>query len=305
MKEDEIKLLKHIAEFEATHDMVNYFPHGWAWHHVGIAGATLSQLYLKGYLEMPLRSGGGTWYRLNDKGRLAIADAQAMDELQAAQTGDSPLTPPKDMFADVVGHEDVKELLRACLLADRQVHVLLTGPPALAKSIFLWDIERAYGDKALWLLGSATSRSGLWDVLAEREPQVLLIDELDKAEARDQAALLSITEGGRVVRAKVGRELELNNPIRVIAASNRLEKISPELRSRFGVKRLNPYSQAEYRQVVKGVLISRENVSQQTAEEIAKALEGHSQNVRDAIRVARLAPHLGVAKAVKLLLEGE
>jgi Holliday junction DNA helicase RuvB len=41
------------------------------------------------------------------------------------------------------------------------------------------------------------------------------------------------------------------------------------------------------------------------AEEIAKKLDGRSQDVRDAIRIARLAPQVGVDKAIRLLLGGE
>ena len=57
------------------------------------------------------------------------------------------LTLPADIFDDIIGHDDVKDLLRATLLAEKPVHVLLAGPPALAKSLFLWDIERAYGEQ--------------------------------------------------------------------------------------------------------------------------------------------------------------
>ena len=80
--------------------------------------------------------------------------------------------------------------------------------------------------------------------------------------------------------------------------------LSPELRSRFAIRRLNPYDRAEYLTVVKGVLVRRENLSPELADEIAQNLDGRSQDVRDAIRVARLAPQLGVAKAVSLLLGG-
>jgi len=176
------------------------------------------------------------------------------------------------------------------------VHVLLTGPPALAKTLFLWDIEQAGGEKAIWLVGSATSKAGLWDLIAERHPQILLIDELDKMNAADTAALLTMMEGGRLVRAKKGRELDLHNPLWVIAASNRMDILSPELRSRFAIRRLNPYDRAEFLTVVKGVLVRRENLSPELADEIAQNLDGRSQDVRDAIRVARLAPQLGVAR---------
>lgn len=64
-------------------------------------------------------------------------------------------------------------------MAEKPVRVLLAGPPALAKTLFLLDIERACGEKAIWLVDSATSKAGLWDLVAERQPQVLLIDELD------------------------------------------------------------------------------------------------------------------------------
>jgi Holliday junction DNA helicase RuvB len=182
------------------------------------------------------------------------------------------------------------------------VHVLLAGPPALAKTLFLWDIERACGERAIWLVGSATSKAGLWDLVAERQPRVLLIDELDKMNAADTAALLSMMEGGRLVRAKVGRELDLQNTLWVVAATNRLETLSPELRSRFAIRRLNPYARDEYLTVVKGVLMRREGVADTTAEEIARRLDGRTQDVRDAIRVARLAPQLGVENAIRLLL---
>jgi Holliday junction DNA helicase RuvB len=192
----------------------------------------------------------------------------------------------------------------ACLLAEKPVHVLLAGPPALAKSLFLWDIEQAAGERAIWLVGSATSKAGLWDIVAERHPQIILIDELDKMNAADTAALLSMMEGGRLVRAKRGRELNLSNQLRVIAASNRLNILSPELRSRFAIRQLTAYSRADYLTVVRGVLARREGLTQDLADEVARRLDGISQDVRDAIRVARLAPQLGVDKAIKLLLGG-
>jgi Holliday junction DNA helicase RuvB len=140
--------------------------------------------------------------------------------------------------------------------------------------------------------------------VAERHPQVILIDELDKMNAADTAALLSVMEGGRLVRAKRGRELDLTYPLRVVAASNRLSVLSPELKSRFAIRKLAAYSRSDYLTVVRGVLARREGLEQRLADEVARRLDGLSQDVRDAIRVARLAPQLGVDRAVKLLLEG-
>ncbi|MDD5703162.1 MAG: AAA family ATPase, partial [Dehalococcoidales bacterium] len=189
-------------------------------------------------------------------------------------------------------------------LAEKPVHVLLPGPPALAKTLFLWDIERAAGEKAIWLVGSGTSKSKLWDLIPDKRPHIILIDELDKMNAVDTAGLLSLMEGGRLVRAKVGRELDITHEVRVVAACNRLQDLSPELRSRFAIQKIEAYSRSDYLTVVKGVLVHREGVSEETADAIARKLDGRTQDVREAVRVARLAPQLGVDKAIRMLTGG-
>ena len=302
MKDGDIELLGEIAKFEASVDMEKEYRIGWSWRHVRIWPATLSRLFKDGYLENVFRSNSYTGYRLTELGKKLAEGAK--EEVLNATTPDQKLGLSENLFEDIIGHDEVKELLRASLMAEKPVHVLLTGPPALAKTLFLWDIEQAGGEKAIWLVGSATSKAGLWDLIAERQPQILLIDELDKMNAADTAALLTMMEGGRLVRAKKGRELDLHNPLWVVAASNRMDMLSPELRSRFAIRRLNPYDRAEFLTVVKGVLVRRESLSPELADEIAQNLDGRSQDVRDAIRVARLAPQLGVEKAVRLLLGG-
>ena len=300
MTGSEIEVLSEIARFEASVDLEKDFRIGWAWRHVRIWPATLSKLFQMGYLENVFRSNSYTGYRLSEKGKELVL-AYQKTELEEALP-EPLINLGDDLFADIIGHEDVKELLKAALLAEKPVHVMLTGPPALAKTLFLWDIEQTFGEQAIWLVGSATSKAGLWDLVAEREPRILLIDEMDKMNATDMAALLTMMEGGRLVRAKKGRELDIHNPLKVIATSNRLEKLSPELRSRFAIRRLNPYSRVEFLTVVKGVLMRKENLSEDLAEKIAIDLDGKSQDVRDAIRVARLAPHTGVERAISLLL---
>jgi Holliday junction DNA helicase RuvB len=300
-KESDLELLVGIAEFEHSVDMEKEYKIGWSWRHVRIWPATLSRLFKDGYLEMVFRSNSYTGYRLSETGQALATSVQQEDTAEPIAPRQLDIT--DDVFSDIIGHEDVKELLRACLLAEKPVHVLLTGPPALAKSLFLWDIERAAGEKAIWLVGSATSKAGLWDIVSEREPQILLIDELDKMNAADTAALLSMMEGGRLVRAKRGRELNLSNQLRVVAASNRLSMLSPELKSRFAIRTLQAYSREDFLTVVRGVLANREGLEPEAAAEVATKLDGRTQDVRDAIRVARLTPQLGVSRAIELLIE--
>ena len=303
IKESDLDHLRKIAEFEDTHDM-SELKMGWAYDHVGIQGSTLSNLLLKGYLERVFRSNRYTGYRLSELGR-TLVDSQKQEDEAAASDTTQPLEIAESIFSDIVGHDEVKELLTACLLAEKPVHVLLSGPPALAKSLFLWDIERVAGENALWLIGSGASKSGVWDEVAKRMPQILLIDELDKMDAADTAALLSLMEGGRLVRAKRGRELNLTNQLRVVAASNHLDKLSPELKSRFAIRKLTAYSRSDYLTVVKGVLVNRENLDEEQAEEVASSLDGLSQDVRKAVMVARVAPRVGIKRAIKLIIGGD
>ena len=298
MRSRDVEILKHIMEFEESTEKKEY-PLGWSWQKVRVWPAILNCLVIEDCLEVVFRSNSYTGYRLTDKGKaLAKEEEIKADEEVMAE----PLQLPQDIFQDILGHQEVKELLGAALLAPRPVHVLLAGPPALAKSLFLWELERVVGSRALWVLGSASSRAGLLEAILERKPWLLLADEIDKLEGKDQVALLSVMEGGRISQTKVGKMADETIEVRVVAAANRLSNFSPELISRFAVRTLHPYSREEFREVVIGVLQRREEVALEVAEEIASKLLGRTQDMRDAIRIARLVPQLGVEKAVRLLL---
>lgn len=301
MKNGDVEMLGEIAKFEDSVEVKKEYKNGWSWRHVRIWPATLSRFFKDGYLDNVFRSNSYTGYQLSEAGRALVSSLQQENTQESTASEQAEIN--QDIFDDIIGHDEVKELLQACLRAEKPVHVLLAGPPALAKSLFLWDIERAAGEKAIWLVGSATSKAGLWDIVSEREPQILLIDELDKMNAADTAALLSMMEGGRLVRAKRGRELNLSNQLRVIAASNRLGMLSPELKSRFAIRTLVAYSREDFLTVVRGVLVSREGLNKEAAAVVAERLDGRTQDVRDAIRVARLTPQLSVGRAIELLIE--
>ncbi len=303
MKDRDIEHLNKIARFEDSCDVEKEYKIGWSYQHVRVQPSILTHLFIDGYLDIVFRSNTYTGYRLSELGKSVISSMQ--EQNRAEPDTAQPLEINESIFSDIVGHEDVKELLTVCLLAEKPVHVLLAGPPALAKSLFLWDIERAARGRALWLIGSGTSKSGLWDKVAERQLQILLIDELDKMDAADTASLLSLMEGGRLVRAKRGRELNLHNELRVVAASNLLDKLSPELKSRFAIRKLKAYSRSEYLTVVKRVLVIRENLDEKMADEVARSLDGLTIDVREAVRVARVVPQVGIKRAIKLIIGGD
>jgi Holliday junction DNA helicase RuvB len=212
---------------------------------------------------------------------------------------------PDDLFEDIVGHDDVKILLRAAVLSPKPIHVLLVGPPATAKSMFLTELERALGKRAQWVLGSSASKAGVVEAILAHRPWVILVDELEHMTREDQTVLLSIMSESRVTRTKKGKMVDLDVNIRVVAACNNERRLPDPLRSRFAIKRIFPYTPEEFIQVVRSVLVKREQVSPEDAETIARLLVGRTHDVRDAIKVARAARMVGgIEKAVSILFSG-
>ena len=113
---------------------------------------------------------------------------------------------PKDMFSVILGYEDVKKLFKMSLKAKKPTHILLVGPPASAKSLFLLEAGRLPG--GFYLLGGTTTKVGLIDQLFDLQPRYVLLDELDKMAGDDFTALLSLMETGLVKETKHGKQRE-------------------------------------------------------------------------------------------------
>ena len=106
---------------------------------------------------------------------------------------------------------------------------------------------------------------------------------------------------GRIVRTKVGRDLDEQLECWVVGSANRINKMTPELLSRFAIHQLSEYTMGEYYEVVKNVLTFQEGIDPGAAAEVAGRLSGRTHDVRDAIRVARLSKRVGVHRAMELL----
>ncbi len=222
----------------------------------------------------------------------ALVGGNPLDAISTSvvEAGPKELYIPDDLFDPIVGFDDIKEVLLRSLKSPRPVHQLLHGVPASAKTLFLLELERV-GD-ARYTLGSSSTKAGLRQLLMEDQPQILLIDELDKGNRRDHSILLSVMETGLVVDGRYDRHLKVKLETRIFAGANSTEKLPQELLSRFGGGlRVDPYTPQEFLTVAERVLVSREHVDPGMARVVAKAVltELHSRDVRDAIRVLRLA----------------
>ena len=194
---------------------------------------------------------------------------------------------PGDLFEDIVGHDDVKWLLRRLLTSERPFHVLLIGEPATAKTFFLMELERVPVPKVV-VLGSSLSKAGLLELVREARPRLILIDELDKVERpRDLAALLSLMESGRAVKAVKGEHWEVRLDVRVVAAANDASRLDRALLDRFIPVRFPRYTEEEYMRVATAVLTRREGLSEEEARLVAREAYRRGMSVRQAVLIAR------------------
>jgi len=258
---------------------------GWSWKQVNTAPSIINALIGLGFVDSLYESRSRSHYRL----RSVEATKEALASLDIPGIAQEPLN-IEDLFADIVGHDRVKMLLTFALKADGPVHVLLVGPPGVAKTLMLQDIGSLPGGQ--WYAGSTTTKAGLVSLLLSERPQYLVIDEIDKMALVDTTPLLNLMETGMVTRLQHGRRDRVQMTTRVFAGANdmrRIEARSPALLSRFAVCNIPPYTTGQFIHVASKVLVRRYSLGPETAEHIASEVVKYSTDLRDAVRVAKMS----------------
>jgi len=298
MTDKELEALRKIYSYESSAPPEEWQELGWSWQQAGVRSATINRLIERGFVRITYHSNRFTNYKLTEEGRETVIALET--PTPGTDTDWTTFDLPPDLFDDIVGYDDLKELLKEVMMLEDQFHVLLAGPPAIAKTMFLSEVERAMGTRSLWVVGSSASKAGVWDKVSENLPDVIIINELEKMAQSDLAGLLSLMEGGRLTRIKVHREMDVTVPAKVIADVNKTQWLPPELLSRFHIKKLEPYEPDDFLKVVKRVL-AREGLDEDAAARAAMQLLGKTNDIRHAVRVGRLSKRVGVDKAVRLL----
>ena len=165
-----------------------------------------------------------------------------------------------DIFNNIYGHDEIKQIIQLALRAERPVHVLLTGSPGCGKTQFLEDIKGYYNDKAYFTIGAHSTKSGMLDYLFDIRPRFLLIDEIEHMPAKDQAVLLSLMQSQIISETKYRKTRQTQLKCSVFATSNGTKKMLDPLLSRFVVIKVGKYSYEEFKKVAMKVLRERESV---------------------------------------------
>jgi Holliday junction DNA helicase RuvB len=193
-----------------------------------------------------------------------------------------------NLFVDIYGCDDIKKLFRLSLESNHTCSILLTGPPASAKTLFLQSLMKLKDSH--FIDCSNATKSGIVDYVFEHKPKYLLRDELDKLSRRDQTFLLNLIETGIVSETKYNKTRKMELKTSVFATSNNIEKIIIPLQSRFFIVNMHAYTYEQFYEIILKLLISNQyNIDEEIAKVTSVAVWKTSRNIRDAIKIATMA----------------
>ena len=195
---------------------------------------------------------------------------------------------PEPLFESIVGYSDVKRLFQLSLSSEKPVHILLVGPPASAKTLFMIECMRL--ERSYFTLGSHSTKSGMIDYLFDKRPRYLIVDEIEHMPMKDQTGLLSLMETGILAETKFQKTRNTHLKTWVFATSNATDRMLTPLLSRFVVLHFKQYSFGSFQEVCTHIL-GREGVTPDVAVAIAEAVwtKLKSKDIRDCIKIGRLA----------------
>jgi hypothetical protein len=80
------------------------------------------------------------------------------------------------LFENTIGYHNVKKLFRMALESAHNTSILLSGPPASAKTLFLQCLMKVHN--SYFIDCSNATKSGVIDYIFDHKPKYLLLDEV-------------------------------------------------------------------------------------------------------------------------------
>lgn len=243
-----------------------------------------------GFVEVSFRSNSSTNYKVVDIDEVErilhqLEQFKIKHEYQPVRQ----LEIPDGLFDVIIGYEDVKELMLKSLKADMPLfrNFLLIGPPHSGKTTFLMELEGIPG--AFFIAGeSGATKIGIREVIANIKPLILCVDEVDKLKSIDRQILLSPADEYQrtsVVKHGIARVEQLKTKI-FAAANPPRTRFSLQFLDRFWVLEFTPYTESEFLEVSKNVLVKRRGIDDDLAKQISAEIWKLTKSIRDSLRIA-------------------
>jgi Holliday junction DNA helicase RuvB len=200
----------------------------------------------------------------------------------------------KSIFSEIVGYADIKKLLLRCIRSsydgEEPMHVILDGPPASAKSMFLIQMQRKL-ENVYFVDCTNASGPGMIEYLFKNDVKYLLLDELEKMSKADQNVLLNVMETGMLTSTKVRKTGSKKMNLSIYATTNNIDAISKPFRSRFTELSLPLYSYDEFCNIAVKLLGTRYEHPKELSLKVADIVWNKiiSKDVRDVLAIGRLS----------------
>jgi MoxR-like ATPase len=177
-----------------------------------------------------------------------------------------------------------------CIVSHEPTHVILDGPPASGKTMFLLSIQKGLENVYFVDCTNATG-SGMVDYLFSRDIKYLLLDEVEKMSKRDQNVLLNLMETGILASTKVKKTYQKQMKVSVFATTNDIDSLSKPFRSRFLEFSLAEYTFEEFDKLSVKLLGQRYGHSPELSHKVANAVWNvmKSKDCRDILQVGKLS----------------
>jgi holliday junction DNA helicase RuvB len=196
----------------------------------------------------------------------------------------------EDIFNYIYGHDKLKLIFNNAIASNEAIHILLTGASGTSKTLFLEAINENV-DNCSFITSNSTGAGILYTLYSNPNIEYLLIDELEKIPKDELAVLLTLMESGKLIVTKKTMMCNRQQNVKIFATCNKVEKLSPEMRSRFLKFYLKDYSLEEFNRIPINIVTDRSNKTEEFAQKLAQAVwyQLNSKDIRDVIKVARLA----------------
>jgi replication-associated recombination protein RarA len=196
----------------------------------------------------------------------------------------------KRLFSEIEGYDDIRRLIMKCILSPEPIHVILDGPPASGKTIFLLSMQKGLYNSYFVDCTNATG-PGMIDYLFKHDVKYLLLDEVEKMSKSDQNVLLNVLETGVLTSTKVRKTASKKMNLSVFATTNDIDAISKPFRSRFIELSLPSYTYEEFCNIAIELLGNRYEHTEEVSVKIADTVWNKikSKDVRDILSIGKLS----------------
>lgn len=201
--------------------------------------------------------------------------------------------PEEAIFQDIEGFNDIKKLMMRCIVSSEPTHVILDGPPASGKTIFLLSMEKEM-DNAYFVDCTNTTGPGMVDYLLSHDVRYLLLDEVEKMSKRDQNVLLNLMETGVLTSTKVKKTYKKKMNVSIFATTNHIDSLNKPFRSRFLEFSLPEYTFEEFDELSVKLLGQRYRHPPGLSHKVADAVWNtiKSRDCRDILHVGKLSRNI-------------